>query len=79
MARAHAGAVPDRGASRGDNQLKRLAVPAWRVRVPAEPQLENPVQRVNDVGAGLVTGRPWLCAPGTSGTEATTQPSSPSS
>jgi len=47
--------------------------------VLAEAQLEDPAQRVDQFSRASSRVRPWLSAPGTSGTDATIQPSSPCS
>ena len=77
--RARSGAVQGRGVSHSDGQLERLAVAALNGCVLAEAQLEDAVESVDHVLAGLCRSRPWLIAPGTSGIVAIIQPSPASS
>ena len=47
--------------------------------MPPEPKLENAAKSVDRIRTGLVTSSPLAVAPGTSGIEAMTHPSSPCS
>jgi hypothetical protein len=72
--------LPGRGASRVDDKLERFAIGTRDdAGVLANAQLEDSRRASITFPRASSRVRPWLLAPGTSGIEATIQPSSPSS